>query len=117
MNSTVKTVVFWLVIILAGGLLWQGLKGTTPGMKEQDINFSSFLDQVNNGKVADVVVSGPDVHGKYKEGNNGFHTTVPPNYNDMYKDLRDKGVNITVKAGSGCSTLLRSSCSALSGSS
>jgi cell division protease FtsH len=102
-NSTVKTVVFWLVIILAGVLLWQVLKAGTPGMKEQDINFSRFLDDVNQGKVADVVVTGPEVHGKYKESNNGFHTTVPPNYNDMYKDLRDKGVNITVKDNQGSS--------------
>ena len=108
MNSTVKTVVFWLVIILAGVLLWQVLKTGTPGMKESDINFSRFLDEVNNGKVADVMVSGAEVHGKYKEGNSGFHTTVPPNYNDMYKDLRDKGVNITVKdmQGSGWPTWL-----------
>jgi cell division protease FtsH len=107
-NSTVKTVVFWLVIILAGVLLWQVLKGTTPGMKDSEKNFSSFLDDVNSGKVAEVTVSGAEVHGKYKDGNNGFHTIIPPNYNDMYKDLRDKGVNITVKdmQGSGWPTWL-----------
>ena len=96
MNSTVKTVVFWLVIILAGVLLWQVLKQGTPGTKESDINFSQFLDEVNNSKVAAVTVSGAEIHGKYKDGA-AFRTTVPPNYNDMYKDLRDKGVNITVK--------------------
>jgi cell division protease FtsH len=103
-NSTVKTVVFWLVIILAGVLLWQVLKGTTPGMKEQSKNFSTFLDEVNAGKVAEVTVNGAEVHGKYKDGNSGFQTTVPPNYNDMYKELRDKGVNITVKDQQGSSS-------------
>jgi cell division protease FtsH len=44
---------------------------------------------------------GTEVHGKYKSGNAGFQTTVPSNYPDMIKDLRDKGVNITVKDNSG----------------
>ena len=31
MNSTVKTVVFWLVIVLSGVLLWQVVKAGNSG--------------------------------------------------------------------------------------
>ncbi len=97
MNSTVKTIVFWLVIVLSGVLLWQVVKNGSPGSKEKEINFSEFMSQVNQSNVAEVTVIGTEVRGKYKNDKVSFHTTVPPNYPDMYKTLQDKGVNITVK--------------------
>ncbi|HET9741495.1 MAG TPA: ATP-dependent zinc metalloprotease FtsH, partial [Terriglobales bacterium] len=102
MNSTVKTVAFWLVILLSGVLLWRVVQMGGSGAKEQEIAFSRFMQDVDHGDVADVTMSGTEVHGKYKN-NSGFHTVVPTNYPDMIKDLRDKGVNITVKDNSGMS--------------
>ena len=43
MNSTVKTVVFWLVIVLSGVLLWQVVKGANSGAKEREINYLSLI--------------------------------------------------------------------------
>jgi len=97
-NSTVKTVVFWLVIVLSAVLLWQVVRTGNGGVKEKEVNFSEFMSQVDAGNVADVTIIGTEVRGKYRnDPKQGFHTTVPPNYPDMYKVLRDKGVNITVK--------------------
>jgi cell division protease FtsH len=96
-NSTVKTVVFWLVIILSGVLLWQVVKAGGSGAKDREINFSEFMSQVDQGNVAEVTVAGTEVRGKFRNDKVGFHTTVPPSYPDMYKTLREKGVNITVK--------------------
>ncbi len=101
MNSTVKTVVFWLVIVLSGILLWQVVKAGGSGQKEREINFSDFMSQVNQGNVAEVTVLGVDVRGRYKTDKVTFHTIVPPNYPDMFKMLQDKGVNITVKDAQG----------------
>ena len=100
-NSTVKTVVFWLVIVLAGVLLWQVVKGANSGAKEREINYSEFMSQVDQGNVSEVTVLGTDVHGKYKNDKTAFHVVVPPNYSEMYKPMRDKGVNITVKDANG----------------
>ncbi len=97
MNSTVKTVVFWLVIVLSGILLWQVVKNGSGGAKQKEINFSEFMSQVNQGNIASVKVVGPDVTGTYKNEKTGFHTTIPPNYSDVYKALLDKGVNVDVK--------------------
>ncbi len=97
MNSTVKTVVFWLVIVLSGVLLWQVVKGANSGAKERDFTFSEFLSNVDQNNVTEVTIVGQEVHGKLKNDKAGFHTTVPTSYPDMIKELRDKGVNITVK--------------------
>ncbi|MFL6439435.1 MAG: ATP-dependent zinc metalloprotease FtsH [Terriglobales bacterium] len=101
MNSTVKTVAFWLVILLSGVLLWKVVQAGSSGAKEASVTFSKFMQDVDHGDVNDVTMIGTEVHGKYKSGNAGFQTTVPSNYPDMIKDLRDKGVNITVKDNSG----------------
>ncbi len=101
MNSTVKTVAFWLVILLSGVLLWKVVQAGGAGAKESPVSFSQFMQDVDHGDVSDVTMIGTEVHGKYKSGKGAFQTTVPANYPDMIKDLRDKGVNISVKDNSG----------------
>ena len=101
MNSTVKTVVFWLVIVLSGVLLWQVVKGANNGNKEREINYSEFMSQVDQNNVSEVTVLGTDVRGKFKNDKSSFHVVVPPNYSEMYKPMRDHGVNITVKDAAG----------------
>jgi cell division protease FtsH len=100
-NSTVKTIVFWLVIVAAGVLLWQVVKGANAGAKEREINYSEFMSQVDQNNVSEVTVVGNDVRGKFKNDKSAFHAVVPPNYSEMYKPMRDHGVNITVKDANG----------------
>ena len=95
MNSTVKTVIFWLVIVLSAFLLWQVVKTGSSGQKEQPINFSQFLSDVDQGNVGEVTITAQEVRGKFKDGRL-FNTTAPVNYPDMIKTLRDKGVNINI---------------------
>ncbi len=97
MNSTVKTVVFWLVIVLSAFLLWQVMKAGSAGQKDADVNFSKFLSDVDQGNVKDVTITGQEVRGHYRNDNSAFHTTAPANYPDMIKTLRDKDVAMTVR--------------------
>jgi cell division protease FtsH len=104
-NSTVKTVVFWVVIALSGALLWTVIQQGRSGQKEAEINFSQFMSDVDQGKVHDVTVDGMQLRGKLAD-NSAFHTTVPANYPDMIKALHDKGVAMTFKdANNGSLTL------------
>jgi cell division protease FtsH len=96
-NSTVKTVLFWAVIIVSAFLLWQVVRTGSNSQKDKEVNFSQFMSDVDQGIVREVTVIGVEVRGKYKSDNSAFHTTVPPNFPDMYKTLRDKGVSINVK--------------------
>ena len=77
--------------------LWQFVvKGTGSG-QEKNISLTQLLNDADQGKVAEVMVNGSEVTGKWKDDKTQFHTTIPANYPDMYKTLRDHGVNITIK--------------------
>jgi cell division protease FtsH len=95
-NSTVKTVAFWLVIGLSALLLWQVIQAGRNGQKDKEVNFSQFTSDVDQGKVHDVLVDGMQLRGKYSDGS-AFHTTVPANYPEMIKELHDKGVSMTFR--------------------
>ena len=97
MNSTVKTVVFWLVIVLSAFLLWQVMKAGSAGQKDKEVNFSQFLTDVDQGNVKEVTITAQEVRGKYRNDNSSFHTTAPANYPDMIKMLRDKGVGMNIR--------------------
>jgi len=96
LNSTVKTALLWVVIIVLVFLLWS-LFNTTKGTSEP-IPFSVFLDRVTQGYVEKVTIRGDDVRGETKTtapgGKHEFHTTAPTNYPDMYNQLRAKGVQM-----------------------
>ena len=96
MNSTAKNVLFWLAIGVSALLLWEVIKTTRDSQKDKEVNFSQFMTDVDQGSVHEVTVDGMQVKGKYSNGSN-FHTTVPANYPDMIKILRDKGVNTTFR--------------------
>jgi cell division protease FtsH len=95
-NSTVKTVAFWLVIGLSALLLWEVIQQGRGGQKDKEVNFSQFMGDVDQGKVRDVQIDGMQLHGKYTDGS-PFHTTVPANYPEMIKDLDAKKVVMTFR--------------------
>jgi cell division protease FtsH len=95
-NSTVKTVVFWVVIGLSALLLWTVIQQGRGGQKDKEVNFSQFMNDVASGNVHEVTLDGQQVRGKYRDGS-PFHSTVPANYPDMYKTLNDKGVSVNIK--------------------
>ncbi len=96
MNSTVKTVVFWVVIGLSALLLWTVIQQGRGGPKDAEENFSQFMAEVDQGTVHEVTVDGMQLKGKHRDGSM-FHTTVPANYPDMIKSLHDKGVSMTFR--------------------
>jgi cell division protease FtsH len=97
LNSTVKQILIWVFMITCLVFLWQFVvKGTGSG-QEKNISLTQLLNDADQGKVADVMVNGSEVTGHWKDDKAQFHTTIPANYPDMYKTLRDHGVNITIK--------------------
>jgi len=97
-NSNIKTLVFWAVLIAVVVMLILVVKtGQTP--KEENISFTQFLEKVKNKEVHSVVITGNEVHGLYNP-NQGLHTFIPVNYPDVYKDLRDANVDMTIKDNS-----------------
>ena len=96
MNSTAKTVLFWVLVFASIGVLYTVVQNGKNAQREKEVSFSQFMTDANQGKVAEVTVNGMEVRGKYTN-KDAFHTTAPDKYPEMYKQLEDKGVNVNVK--------------------
>jgi len=97
-NSTVKTVLFWLLIAVSAILLWQVVKSARDGQKDAELNVTQFMGAVDQNDVQELTVNGMEVRGKRRNGS-VFHVTAPVNYftPEMLKTLQGKGVNITFR--------------------
>ena len=106
MDQTVKTVVFWLVVVVSAFLLWQSTKSNQGQQKIPEISYSEFLSQVEAGNVSKVTISGNQVSGQCRD-NSHFRVTSPSSQEGMVKALREKNVEVWFKdaAGSRGSTL------------
>ncbi len=89
-----KSVLFWLAAGIIIIILWSLLQST--GAVREEINFSVFLDSVEQNKIGKVTISGNQIEGEYTDGS-AFKTIAPPQYNDLVKILREHKVNIEVK--------------------
>jgi cell division protease FtsH len=95
LNSTVKTALLWVVIIVLVFLLWS-LFNTAKGASEA-IPISTFYDRLAQGQIEKITVRGDEIRGTTKTtapgGNKEFHTTGPdPLPDDVQKLLRDQKV-------------------------
>ena len=94
MNSTVKTALLWVVIIVLVFLLWS-LFQTTKGTSDQ-IAFSKFIELVNQNQVEWVKIRGEEISGETKAnvpgGKREFHLNGPSNYPALYDILHAHGV-------------------------
>jgi cell division protease FtsH len=97
LNSTVKQILIWVFMIACLVCLWQFVARTTGTGKDKSVSLSQLQNDADQGKVADVTVNGTEVTGHYKDDKDLFHTTIPANYPDLYKNLREHGVSITIK--------------------
>ena len=95
MNQFYKNLALWLVIgIVLIALFNMFNQPLTP---QSEVVFSEFMDQVEQGQVNEVVISGDNISGKYVDGK-AFQTTAPPKDPDLIKSLRQKSVRIVVVA-------------------
>ncbi|MGB7171192.1 MAG: ATP-dependent metallopeptidase FtsH/Yme1/Tma family protein, partial [Acidobacteriaceae bacterium] len=102
MNSTVKQILFWVLIIACLLVLWQLFqKNGAMGGHEQGITFSQFLQDVESNQVSDVTITGPEVSGHFRADKGAFHVTVPSNYPHLFDILDQNKVSVTVKNDNG----------------
>ena len=90
MNSSVKTVMFWVFILICLVLLWGVVqKGANMG-KDQEISYSDLFDKVQNQQVLDAAIQGDELRGHLKSSpKDQFHTTLPGNDDDLLKAMLD----------------------------
>jgi len=88
-----RNIAFWLVISLLMVLLFNLFN--RPQVKPEDINFSQFIAALDRGEIASVTIEGSKVSGKYLDGRS-FKLFIPE-YPDLVRSLREKGVEISAK--------------------
>jgi cell division protease FtsH len=93
LNSTAKTILFWIALLLTAVLLYQVVQQTSKG-REQVFPFSKFLQEIEHGNVKEVTISDSDIKGKLSSGDS-FKTVLPMEYPQLIEMLRDKQVQIT----------------------
>ncbi|HVC46586.1 MAG TPA: ATP-dependent zinc metalloprotease FtsH [Terracidiphilus sp.] len=98
MNSTVKTIMFWVFILVCLMLLWSVVQKSNSGGKDAEITYSDLFNKVEAGQVLDATIQGTELHGHLKSSpKEQFHTTIPASYEDLDKAMLAAKVNLTIK--------------------
>ncbi|MGH9458991.1 MAG: ATP-dependent zinc metalloprotease FtsH [Thermoanaerobaculia bacterium] len=99
MNSTFKTALLWVVIIVLVFVLWslfQTAKTTTT-----EIMFSEFLQEVNAGNIEKVIIRGSEIRGTREAAGGAagteFFTRMPPGYDGLVDALQQRDIAIQVE--------------------
>ena len=101
MNSTLKSLLFWMVLIVVGVMIWQF--SNTFQRAETPMPFSAFLQNVEKREVARVTITGNEITGELNNSVGGegtgtkFRTYAPSQYEGLANKLQDLGVQITAK--------------------
>ena len=105
MNSTLRSFVFWMVLVVVVVLIWNFSTRFQAG--DNAMPFSEFIRQVDSGQVDSVTLTGNEVTGTTATGET-FRTFAPPQYEGLVNKLveRDVAVTATEAAGSPWATLL-----------
>ena len=98
MNTLLKNIAFWTIIILAVLFFYKFLSTGRPDQAE--LTFSDMMADVEAGKVSKVTITGNEIAGELKEPNkDGLKkfVSVSPEYPDLVKDLRKYNVSIEAR--------------------
>jgi cell division protease FtsH len=95
-NSTLKSLLFWMVLVVVGVLIWNFSANLQH--PDTEISFSAFMEKVNAGQVASVTITGNEVSGVYKTAaNETFKTYAPAQYDGLANKLIEKGIDVNAK--------------------
>ncbi|MTI16606.1 ATP-dependent metallopeptidase FtsH/Yme1/Tma family protein [Rhodobacteraceae bacterium RKSG542] len=98
MNANFRNFALWVIIGLLLIALFQLFQNPTSRSATNEIPFSQFLNQAEQGDVREVTIQQQEIAGKYSSGGS-FQTYAPENA-EYVELLRSKGVLINAKAPS-----------------
>jgi cell division protease FtsH len=95
MNANLRNFALWVIIVLLLLALFTLFQNPGQRTTSQDISFSQLLNEVDQGRVRDVLIQGPDIHGTFTDGRS--FQTYAPNDPSLIQRLYGKGVSITAR--------------------
>jgi cell division protease FtsH len=102
-NSTVRTILFWLVMIVLAVVLWHMASSGGQTAHEDEPSYTTFLAQIQSGNIKEVTIAlsqnSAEISGVYRENATKFRNVTVANSSipDITKALQDKGVLINIK--------------------
>ena len=94
MNPTLKSLLFWTVLVVVGVLIWNF--STNFQARDRDEMFSEFVTLVEQGDIDSVTITGNEITGTTKDGER-FRTYAPPQYEGLANNLLERDVKVTAK--------------------
>ena len=88
-----RNLVMWAIIVFLTIGLYNMFNNPQNVQQKNDISFSEFLKEVDNGRVAQVNIEGNNISGVLSDGKN--FKTYAPNDPNLVEKLSNKGVGIT----------------------
>jgi len=76
MNANLRNFALWVIIVLLLLALFTLFQNPGQRTTSQDISFSQLLNEVDQGRVREVVIQGPEIHGTFNDGRS-FQTYAP----------------------------------------
>jgi len=89
-NSTVKTVMLWLSLLVVIFLAWHFAQ---IQRKESPLKFSEFMARVEEGQIQEVTITGSEIKGR-TVGNEQFRSVAPTGYDKLIDTLLAKNVSV-----------------------
>jgi len=102
MNSTARTIIFWMFMILLAVVLWRLASTGNQSAREKEVNYSEFMQNVEKGNVMEATISlspvGARITGQFREPSLKFRGVTVPKENlpELTKQLRERGAILTV---------------------
>ncbi|MEQ1757784.1 MAG: ATP-dependent zinc metalloprotease FtsH [Vicinamibacterales bacterium] len=94
MSSTLKSLVFWIVLVVVAGMVWNFSKNFQASQKPE--TFSEFMMKVDAGQVARATITGNEITYATKN-NDSFRTYAPPQYEGLANKLIERSVEVTAR--------------------
>ena len=102
-RNTTRNVIFWVLMATFALLIWQLVRSNT-GSPIRQLTFSQFQDELDKDNLREVTLfEGQtwgmfDVSGTLRKNNEAFATTIPDQYPDLYRLLREKKAEVAFHA-------------------
>ena len=103
MNNLTKNLVLWLVIAMVLMAVFNNFSAKDD-RSGQEVDYSTFLDQVRDGRVERVTIDGVAIYGQRHNGDR--FVSYSPGDPELVNDLVNAGVSIKAKKEEGTSLLM-----------
>ena len=94
MNSSLKSLVFWMALVIIGVIVWNF--STQLQTSLQPLSFSEFMASVDAGQIERVTIAGNEITGA-NTANESFRTYAPPQYEGLANRLIERSVVVSAR--------------------